>query len=344
MRKEPSAESLDSSQSSFDWSKETSHHKQETDGSSSRMTLSPTSVVEHVHEEENNHPHIPFVDWLLKHIPAPDSPNADSLKDQSTSSNSSLQIPQPEKATIDSPLHVNYGGSRSSSDLKIGNHPIQALRRVRTTPPRHPLSSSQAAKANPPLKTQDDAIASSWNAKGLRHAKKEQWQGAIQCWKRALQLRTEALGKTHPDVANTLNNMGIAYGQLGSNKEAMDCLVQALAIRTKNYGPTHQDTAATHHNIGNLRQATGDLDGALGSFIEAQRIQQSLCPQGKSVARAWNAVGHVYFEKKEHAKARDAYRQARDAFVRAGVAEDNGELKVTQLDLEEVEEILKSSQ
>jgi tetratricopeptide (TPR) repeat protein len=210
-----------------------------------------------------------------------------------------------------------------------------------TTSPTHPSPSPTKFPFNSPFQKQSEAVGAGWNAKGLQKARKDDWQGALECWEMALDIRTQVLGDNHKDVSNTHNNLGIALGRLGRQEEAMFHLQKALEIRTALYGSTHQDVAATHHNIGNVRQKSGDSVGALESFCEAKRIQTELLGASSAqVARAWNAIGHLHFETQQYTKARDAYSHALDTFRKAGRTDQDMEVEHTKQDLQEAEELL----
>ena len=226
--------------------------------------------------------------------------------------------------------------SRSSQDSFNGS-PSKAR-----TPPKYPMTSPVSKKLmTSPFRKQSEAIGNGWNAKGLQKATKQDWEGALQCFENALQIRIQVLGENHKDVANTMNNAGIAMGRLGREEEAMEHLEKALKIRTLLHGTDHADVAATLHNIGNIRQQMADYQGALESFTEARRILEQLLGDGSvQVARAWNAIGHVHFEAQDFAEARDAYTHALGAFRRAGRPEDDIEIGQTKLDVAEAEQLL----
>lgn len=210
-----------------------------------------------------------------------------------------------------------------------------------TVSPTHTTSSPPKFPSNSPFQKQSEAVGAGWNAKGLQKARNDDWQGALECWEMALDIRTQVLGDNHKDVSNTHNNLGIALGRLGREQEAMVHLQKALKLRTALYGSNHQDVAATHHNIGNCRQQAGDFDGALESFYEAKRIQTRLLGNSSAqVARAWNAIGHLYFEQHQYTKARDAYSHALETFRKAGRTDDDMEVEHTKQDLKEAEDLL----
>lgn len=224
-----------------------------------------------------------------------------------TTSGSSDKTPEKQKTTVS-----------SSSSL--------------VTPPKFP--------PNSPFQKQSEAVGAGWNAKGLQKARKDDWQGALECWENALQIRQQVLGPNHKDVSNAHNNLGIALGRLGREEDALVHLNKALEIRTTLYGTKHQDIAATHHNVGNVLQQSGDYTKALESFHQAKRIQQELAPGSVQVARAWNAIGHLHFETQQYQKAGDAYRQALETFRKAGRDDSDMEVEHTKLDLQEAQELL----
>jgi tetratricopeptide (TPR) repeat protein len=211
------------------------------------------------------------------------------------------------------------------------------------TPPRHP-SSNLSRPLPPTFATKKEAIGNGWNAKGVQKAKCEHWEEALACWEKALEIRLEVFGEVHKDVANTLNNMGVALGRLERHSEAMELLERALKVRTEIYGKKHLEIAATLHNIGNVLHQMDDYSGALQCFLETRRIQEEvLGDKDIQVARTLNAIGHLHFEcAQAYKKACEAYTEARDVFLRAGINEDNEELQNTYLDIAEVEQLLRS--
>ena len=268
-------------------------------------TLSPSSVCATSVEDHNANPFF-VVDWF-KQLRVSDKEN-------------------PYKTPVKKPKDPSSPSSNSSSTQPV-------------TPPV-----MTKLPVNSPFQKQSEAIGSGWNAKGLQKARKDDWEGALQCWEMALSIRQQVLGDSHKDVSNTHNNLGIALGRLGREEDAMTHLQKALKIRTTLYGNQHQDVAATLHNVGNVRQQSGDYAGALESFEQAKSIQQGLLGDSSvQVARAYNAIGHLHFEAQQYVKARDAYNHALDSLIKAGRSEDDMEVGHTKLDIQEAEELLLPS-
>ncbi len=74
---------------------------------------------------------------------------------------------------------------------------------------------------------------------------------------RSLAIREKALGREHPDVAQSLNNLGALYPALGHYAEAEARYKRALAIREKTLGPEHPDVAQSLETYAGLLRETG---------------------------------------------------------------------------------------
>lgn len=192
-----------------------------------------------------------------------------------------------------------------------------------------------------PFKKRSIAIGNGYNAKGLAKAKKGCWESALSCWENALEIRTQVLGETHPDVANTCNNIGIALGKLERFDAAIEVLERALELRARHFGTReHVEIAATLHNIGNVLHAAQDCAGAIQCFWDAKLLQEQLLgPNHIQVARACVAIGNVYYEAKQHEDAREAYYDALQIFASASLPQTHPEVLAIQTDLQDIERL-----
>jgi hypothetical protein len=66
---------------------------------------------------------------------------------------------------------------------------------------------------------------------------------------RALALREESLGTSHPDVAQTLSHLAHFYQQQGQNEQAHSCTQRALAIREQTLGNEHPESVTTREAL-----------------------------------------------------------------------------------------------
>ena len=61
-------------------------------------------------------------------------------------------------------------------------------------------------------------------------------------YERALAIREQALGPSHPDTATSLNNLAVNYDYQKQFKIAADLMRRALAIWVQRLGPDHPNT------------------------------------------------------------------------------------------------------
>jgi tetratricopeptide (TPR) repeat protein/predicted Ser/Thr protein kinase len=89
---------------------------------------------------------------------------------------------------------------------------------------------------------------------------------------RALALREELLGPTHPIVAMTLNHLANAARDRGDFAAALAALQRALAIRKEALGPDHPAVGGTLNNLGLLELARGNYAAAQGYLEQGLAI------------------------------------------------------------------------
>jgi tetratricopeptide (TPR) repeat protein len=247
----------------------------------------------------------------------------------------------------------NNNNNNNTPELPITDSSRTSISRTTSATSVSTTSSNAAATPNrneatvakmSPFKKRSIAIGNGWNAKGLHKAKRGSWESALACWENALEIRTQVLGETHPDVANTCNNIGIALGKLGRYDAAIEILERALELRAKHYGTReHVEVAATLHNIGNVLHAAQDCAGAIQCFWDAKLLQEQLLgPNHVQVARACVAIANVYYEAQQFEDAREAYYDALQIFTNAGLSDRHPEVLAIQHDLREIENICQS--
>jgi tetratricopeptide (TPR) repeat protein len=99
---------------------------------------------------------------------------------------------------------------------------------------------------------------------------------------RALAIREQALGPTHPDVATSLHNLAVLYRAQGQCAKAEPLYQRALAIREQALGPAHPDVATSLHNLAALYQVQGQ-------YAKAELFLSELEIRAKAI-RAQNAA------------------------------------------------------
>jgi Tfp pilus assembly protein PilF len=82
--------------------------------------------------------------------------------------------------------------------------------------------------------------------------------GARPYFERALAIREQTLGPTHPDTARSLNNLGgVRYGP-GDPAAALPLFERALGILEQKLGPDHPNTHVAQEWLEIVRRALDD--------------------------------------------------------------------------------------
>ncbi len=95
---------------------------------------------------------------------------------------------------------------------------------------------------------------------------------------KALQIREQALGPTHPHVATSLNNLALLYHTPGQYGKAEPLLQRSLAILEKALGPNHPDVAASLNNLAELYRVQGQYGKAEPLYQRALQVLQNTLP------------------------------------------------------------------
>jgi tetratricopeptide (TPR) repeat protein len=128
---------------------------------------------------------------------------------------------------------------------------------------------------------------------------------------RALAIRDQALGPTHPHTAVSLNNLGTLLQAQGELAAARPYLERALAIVEHVLGPTHLDTATSLNNLGMLLQDLGELAAARLYLEQALAIREhTIGPTHPDMATSLNNLGMLLKNVGDLAAARPLYERA----------------------------------
>jgi tetratricopeptide (TPR) repeat protein len=123
--------------------------------------------------------------------------------------------------------------------------------------------------------TDADALAGLLhNLGGLDHSRGRVAQGLAYA-QRGLQLRIEAVGPDHADVARDLNAIGALHHDGGDTAAAVSAYRRALEILEKTLGPEHYEVGMTCANLAVSTAAGGDAAAARRLYERALQILDS---------------------------------------------------------------------
>ena len=85
-------------------------------------------------------------------------------------------------------------------------------------------------------------------------------------------IREEALGPSHPDVAETLDRLGEFLVARADHRAARPVFERVLTILEQTYGPDHPHVGAARQHLAVVLAATGETASALRMALETERI------------------------------------------------------------------------
>ena len=122
-----------------------------------------------------------------------------------------------------------------------------------------------------------------------------QYDKALEYYQKALEIRKQVLGESHPDVALSYNNIGVVYDAQGYYDRALEYHQQSLEIRKQVLGESHPDVALSYNNIGVVYYAQGDYDRALEYYQKSLEITLKIFGKNHPyVALLYTNIGSVY--------------------------------------------------
>jgi CHAT domain-containing protein/tetratricopeptide (TPR) repeat protein len=143
---------------------------------------------------------------------------------------------------------------------------------------------------------------------------------------RALAIRRELYGESHPDVATSLNNLAVTVDERGDAGRARDLYEQALAMRRKVLPPGHPRIASTLNNLGQLRMTLGDLDEARPLLEQALALRErALGPEHPLTSEVIGNLGTLAWKAGNRAAARAFYDRS-TAILQASIGPDHPDI------------------
>ena len=138
-----------------------------------------------------------------------------------------------------------------------------------------------------------------------------QYDKALEYYQKALEIRKQVLGESHPDIALSYYNIGNIYHSQGDYDLALEYYQQSLAIRKQVYGESHPDVALSYNNIGVVYCTQGDYALALEYYQQSLAIWKQVYGESHpDVALSYNNIGGIYVSQGDHALALEYYQQA----------------------------------
>lgn len=127
---------------------------------------------------------------------------------------------------------------------------------------------------------------------------------------KARDIRMQALGAQHSDVAETLNNLGVLYWDQARYTEAEPLFLHALPIWEQELGPQHPHTAICLGNLAYLYFDQGRYAEAEALYRRVLAIHEQQVGQEHNMAYSLNGLGMLYLDLGRYTEAELFFRRA----------------------------------
>jgi CHAT domain-containing protein/tetratricopeptide (TPR) repeat protein len=137
-------------------------------------------------------------------------------------------------------------------------------------------------------------------------------------YKRALEMREQAMPAGHPHIAQSLNNLAGLYWRQGRLTEAEPLFKHALELREAALPAGHPDIAQSLNNLAGLYWRQGRLTEAEPLYKRALELRQNVLPTGHpEIAQGLNNLGHLYQAQGRLTEAEPLYKRALETYEKA---------------------------
>jgi tetratricopeptide (TPR) repeat protein len=125
------------------------------------------------------------------------------------------------------------------------------------------------------------------------------------------ELRREALGELHPDLASAANNVGAAALVVGDYATAVEFIRRGLELKRRLLGPDHIELATSVNNLGEALRLGGRFDEAEPLYQEALMLQRrAYGDEHSNVALVLDGLGALENDRGRPAAALAYHRRA----------------------------------
>ena len=128
---------------------------------------------------------------------------------------------------------------------------------------------------------------------------------------RALAIKEQVDGPSHPGVAVSLNALAMVLKEQGEFAQARSLYERALHIREQAFGPDDPQVADSLHSLAGLLLRSGDYEAALPLYRRALALREKvLGPDHADVAKSLNNLALLLWNMGEYAEAGPLYERA----------------------------------
>jgi serine/threonine-protein kinase len=154
-------------------------------------------------------------------------------------------------------------------------------------------------------------LATSENTLGFTYAAAHQYANAAEHYRAALAI-SERIPDNTRRSAIYRSNLGHIVGKGGDAKAGIALIQTSVDALRAMQDPDYGEICSALEKLGNLQRTSGDLDAALATFTESDRVYREKLPDAPKSWRAVTlvALGRTYLDRHDDAHAASALQQA----------------------------------
>jgi tetratricopeptide (TPR) repeat protein len=164
-----------------------------------------------------------------------------------------------------------------------------------------------------PAESSEESLAFASLTSKAAHALDErgQYAEAESLYLRALQVREQALGPNHLQVASSLHYLALLYWKQGKYIKAEPLNLRALQIREQVLGPDHLEVAGSLNNLALLYWMQGRYTEAEAFYLRALQIwKQAQDPNHPELANVLHNLANLYFMQGKYTEVEPLWLRA----------------------------------
>jgi len=153
-------------------------------------------------------------------------------------------------------------------------------------------------------------IATSINNIALIFKERNDYDRALELFRKALRMKRSTVGDNSPDVASTIVNIANIYELKGELNKALELYQKTLPVQKMALEENHPNTAVTKSNIANIYKKQGKFNEAVGYFSEAIAMMKVTNPSHPVIHINLCKLGKIFFRAGDIERARRCFVDA----------------------------------
>ncbi|GHU77280.1 hypothetical protein FACS1894188_11240 [Clostridia bacterium] len=142
------------------------------------------------------------------------------------------------------------------------------------------------------------------------YAARGSYRKALECYKRALEIRRERIGEFSSETVTSYVNLAKMYSALLEYDNALEALLDALKINRKFNSSEHLSMGVLYSSIAQVYDAKNEFETSLEYYTQALAINEKTFGTHPNTVTLLSKTANSCFAHKDYEKALDYYKRA----------------------------------